>query len=149
MLVKVILQQDVKKLGKKGDVVNVAEGYARNYLIPRGLAVEATKGQLSALKHEKKAQEARQKREEQEARKLKAELEQTKVTITVKAGPNGKLFGSVTANDIVDYLRQQKFQIDKRKVELAEPIRSVGTYQVPIRVYKETVAHVQVEVVSE
>ncbi|NLY54477.1 MAG: 50S ribosomal protein L9 [Firmicutes bacterium] len=146
---KVLLLADVKGLGKKGDVVNASDGYARNYLLPRNLAKEATPAVLEVVKREQATRERRRAREEQEAAELAAKISQTTVRVPAKAGEGGRLFGSVTSKDIAQALAKQKIKVDRRKIELKEPIRTLGTVQVPIRVYQETVAILQVEVVSQ
>ena len=146
---EVILQKDVKSLGKKGDIVDVAEGYALNYLIPRGLAVEATKGNLKQVSLENKAKRQRQERELKEAQAVAAKLDGQKLQIATKVGEAGKLFGSITNQDIADRLkRQYKVEIDKRKIELEEPIKSLGNYSVTLRIHPKVKAEVIVQVIE-
>ena len=122
---KVILQQDVKKIGQKGEVVDVAEGYGRNYLIPRGLAVEASAGNLRQVAQQKQAESKKAKRELNDAQKTEKILQGEALTVKAKVGEGGKLFGSITTQDITDQLRRQfSVEIDKRKVELKEPIKT-------------------------
>jgi len=123
---KIILLKDVKGLGEAGEVKKTADGYARNYIIPNKLGIEATK-----------------------ALALGAQLAEAGVEITVKAGENGRLFGSVTTKDIAAALAEAGINIDKRKIELNEPIRQLGEYEVPVRIYQETLAHVKVRVDSK
>ncbi|NLL70335.1 MAG: 50S ribosomal protein L9, partial [Epulopiscium sp.] len=133
---KVILMQDVKKLGNKGDVVNVNDGYARNFLLPRNLAVEATKEAMNVVKSEKRAQAQKEQEELDEARQLGEELKDKKVVISVKAGEGGRLFGSVTTKDISEAIGSQlKYKIDRKKILLDDPIRTLGSHQVPIKLH--------------
>ena len=146
---KVILKQDVEKLGKAGDVVKVAPGYGRNYLIPRKLAVEATEGNLKIAEMEKIADARRDQREKQSAALLAKEIAKLTVTIRQKAGEGGSLYGSVTAIDIADFLITHKIDIDKRKIQLEEPIKTLGEYQVPIRLHREVTVPIKVVVEPE
>ncbi len=146
---KVVLLADVKGLGKKGEVVNCSEGYGRNYLFPRKLAKEATDQAMKAVSMEREAKKKRQQRAEQAAKALVDQLEGKVVRISAKTGGSGRLFGSITGKDVADALSRERITVDKRKVELKEPIRALGSYQVPIRVYQDTVATVTVEVVAE
>ena len=134
---KVILRQDVEKLGNAGDVVKVAPGYGRNYLIPRKIAIEATPGNLKIIEIERLANARRDQREQKGASLVARELEKLTVTIRRKAGESGTLYGSVTGIDIADFLITHKIDIDKRKIQLEEPIKSVGEFQVPIRLHRE------------
>jgi large subunit ribosomal protein L9 len=146
---KVILRQDVDKLGKLGDVVKVAPGYGRNYLIPRKLAVEATPGNVKITEMERLAHARRDQREKTTAGLLARELVKMTVTIRRKAGEGGTLYGSVTAIDIADYLITHKIDIDKRKIQLEEPIKAIGEYQVPIRLHREVIVPIRVIVEFE
>jgi large subunit ribosomal protein L9 len=146
---KVILKQDVEKLGKAGDVVKVTPGYGRNYLIPRRLAVEATPGNVKIAEMEKVTQARRDHREKESASILAREIEKLTVTIRRKSGEEGSLYGSVTALDIADFLITHKIDIDKRKIQLEEPIKTIGEYQVPIRLHREVTVHVTVIVEPE
>ncbi|MDN5363276.1 MAG: large subunit ribosomal protein [Eubacteriales bacterium] len=144
---KVILKQDVKKLGKKGDVVEVAEGYARNYLLPRGLAVEASAGNLKTLQKQKEAEQRRREEEKAEALRIAEKLKEITVVVHGKAGENGRLFGSVTAKDVAEALaRDFGIKIDRRKMQLEEPIKAVGVYYIPVRLHAEVEATVKVHV---
>ena len=146
---KVILLEDIKKLGKKGDLVNVADGYARNYLFPRNLAKEATAGGIKQLKQEKAALENKRKKEKEQAKELAAKLSDTIITLKVKSGEQGKLFGSVTSKDISEALKeQQKIEVDRRKIELSEPIKSLGSYKVDIKLAPEVDAKLTVKIVE-
>lgn len=146
---KVILQQEVKKLGKKGDILEVSEGYARNFLLPQKLAIEATAGNVNAVKQQKAAQVHKEQRANDEAKVLASQLTKVSVTISVKTGEGGKVFGSVTAKDIADALQNQyKIEIDKRKIELKDAIKSLGSYSVTVRVHPEITGKIEVNVVS-
>lgn len=146
---KVILKKDVKNLGTAGKAVEVAEGYARNYLIPRGLATEATPGNLKVLEQQKKAEANRKAKEEQDARRLGDALGRIEVVIEAKTGEGGRLFGSVTAKDIADRLQKvHGLLVDKRKIELDEPIKALGSYKVPARLHPKVTAEIKVKVVE-
>lgn len=146
---KVILKQDVEKLGKAGDIVKVAPGYGRNYLIPGRLAMEATPGNIKIAEMEKIAQARRDHREKESADILAREIVKLVVTIQRKAGEGGSLYGSVTALDIADFLITHKIDIDKRKIQLDEPIKTMGEYQVPIRLHREVTVPIRVIVEAE
>jgi len=146
---KVILKQDVDKLGKLGDVVKVAPGYGRNFLVPRKLAVEATPGNLKVTEMERLAHARRDQREKTAASLVARELVKMTVTIRRKAGEGGTLYGSVTAIDIADYLITHKIDLDKRKIQLEEPIKAIGEYQVPIRLHREVIVPIRVVVEFE
>lgn len=148
-MMQVLLLADVKGFGKKGEIVNASDGYARNYLFPRNLAKEVTPAVLKAIEQEQEAKERRRAREEQEAAELGAKLSKLTVTLAAKAGEGGRLFGSITSKDIAQALAEKKVKVDRRKIELKEPIRSLGTTTVPVRIYQDTVVPLQVEVVSK
>ncbi|WP_427340670.1 50S ribosomal protein L9 [Caloranaerobacter sp. DY30410] len=144
---KVILLKDVKGLGKKGSVVNVKDGYARNFLLPRGIAKEATEGNLKVLKEQEAAREIKQKEELEKAKKLAEKISSITVKIQGKAGVNGKLFGSITSKDIANALnKQHKIKIDKKKIMLEDNIKTLGTTIVDVKVYPSVVAKLKVEV---
>jgi large subunit ribosomal protein L9 len=145
----VILKQDVDKLGRIGDIVKVAPGYGRNYLIPRRIAVEATEGNLKIMEAERLAAARRDQREKAAASLLAKELVKLVVTIQRKAGEGGTLYGSVTALDIADFLITHKIDIDKRKIQLEDPIKTIGEYQVPIRLHREVTVPIKVIVEAE
>jgi large subunit ribosomal protein L9 len=146
---KVILRQDVDKLGKVGDIVKVAPGYGRNFLIPRQIAVEATPGNVKIMELERVAQARRDQRDKEAASLLAREIVKIVVTISRKAGEGGTLYGSVTAIDIADFLITHKIDIDKRKIQLEDPIKTVGEYQVPIRLHREVTVPIRVVVEAE
>lgn len=146
---KVILKQDVEKLGKAGDVVKVAPGYGRNYLIPKHLALEATTGNVKVAEIEKVAQAKRDHREKESAELVAREIVKITVTIRQKTGEEGALYGSVTALDIAEFLASRKIDIDKRKIQLDEPIKAIGDYQVPIRLHRDVTVPIKVIVEPE
>jgi large subunit ribosomal protein L9 len=146
---QVILLQDVDKVGLRGEVVEVARGYARNYLLPRQLAQAATRGALEDLRRRDEVRARQEARTHEEARDIAARLEQTVLRFDVKAGPTGSLFGSVTATDISDRLwADHKIRIDRRKVD-RDPIKRVGRYEVPLEVFTDVDATLRLEVVPE
>jgi len=147
---KVILKQDVKGLGKKEDMVDVSDGYARNFLLPRGLAVEATQTNLNIMKTKKEAEKTKKDREIAAAKVLAEKLKQTTVIIKAKAGDNGKLFGSITSKDISEKLKSAyNIDVDKKKINLQEPIRSLGVSEVEVRVYPEISTKLTVKIEQE
>lgn len=146
---KVILKQDVEKLGKAGDIVKVAPGYGRNYLIPRNIATEATPGNVKIVEQERRAHARRDFREKEAATILAKDIVKLSPTIKRKTGEGGSLYGSVTAMDIAEFLVAHKVDIDKRKIQLDEPIKSVGEYQVSIRLHREVSVPIKVIVESE
>lgn len=146
---KLVLYSDVKALGKRGDVVDVADGYARNFLLPRKLAGEADKGALAQLEAQQKAAERREAQELADARELAARIEAARITIKAKAGGSGKLFGAVTNADVAAAIASAlSITVDKHKIELTRQIKALGSYPVEIRVHKNVVAKTAVEVVA-
>ena len=145
----VILREDVKSLGKAGELVRVKPGYARNFLLPRGLAFEATEGNKKRIAAETRARGARDQAERTEAERFAATLGAVALTLKGKAGEEGKLFGSITAQDIADALAAQGHQVDKRRIELEHPIKQLGVHTVPVRLHPEVHAAVRVTVVPE
>ena len=144
---KVILQQDDKKLGKRGDVIEVADGYARNFLLPKNLAVAASQGNLNQARQRQSAENFQAKLREDQARVLASQMNKITLDLTVKAGEQGKLFGSITAKDIADALLQKTgLEIDRRKIELKDPIKAVGDYKVLVRLYPEISAELALQV---
>ena len=148
-MIEVILREDVKSLGKAGALVRVKPGYARNFLLPRGLAYEASEGNKKRIAAEQKARETRQASERAEAQKVAAALGALKVTIAAKAGEGDRLFGSITAQDIADKLAALGHPIDKRRIDLDHPIKTIGAHTVPLRLHSEVVAEIPVTVVAE
>lgn len=144
---KVIFLKDVKGKGKKGEVKNVADGYAHNFLFKQGLAVEATTANLSSLEAQNKKQEKLAAEELAEAKKLKEKLDQITVELSAKAGEGGRLFGSITSKQIAEELqKKQGIKIDKRKMELADAIRTLGTTKVPVKLHHDVTATLKVHV---
>ncbi|MCX7615720.1 MAG: 50S ribosomal protein L9 [Clostridiales bacterium] len=147
---KVILQQDIKGKGKKGQLIDVSDGYARNYLFPRKLAIEANADALNALKIQDDAKRRRIELEKKEATALSERLKEMSVKVYAKSGAAGKLFGSVTTKEISDSLKQQYgVEIDKHKLVLDEPIKNFGTYEVKVKIYPEITGTVFVVVAAE
>lgn len=146
---KIILRQDFETLGTAGEVVNVKNGYARNFLIPKNIAVLATAKNMSLLEQEKKLSVIRQEKDKHVAEKLADELQKISITVAVAVGEEDKVFGSVTAQNIADLLAEKGHEIDKRKVLLPEPIKALGVYTVPIKLHSEVEAKVRVWVVKE
>jgi len=147
---KVILTQEVKDLGRAGDVVNVADGYARNFLYPRKLAMEATKGNLESVKRRQQKEAQRAERAVEDAAELKERLDGLSVTIAGKTGAGTRLYGSITAQDIADAISAQHgIVLDKRDIHLEEHIKSTGSYTVAVKLHSSIIANVTVEVVSE
>jgi large subunit ribosomal protein L9 len=146
---KVVLREEVKRLGKPGDVIEVKDGYARNYLIPRNLAVRADAGRLRQLDHERKVLNDKKEKVLKEARMLAEEISKTSCTISVQVGEEDKLFGSVTAMDIAEALNKEGVQVDKRSIHLEEPIKSLGVFSVPVKVMPDVEAKLKVWVVKE
>ncbi|WP_096202907.1 50S ribosomal protein L9 [Bacillus sp. FJAT-45350] len=146
---KVIFQQDVKGKGKKGEVKNVSEGYARNYLLPNKLAVEATQGNIKSLDNQKKSEQKKEQEELEVAKKYKEELESLTIEVKAKSGEGGRLFGAVSTKQIAETLSKMKKKVDKRKIMLDDPIRALGYTNVPIKIHPEVIATVKVHVVEE
>ncbi len=147
---KVILLKNIKDLGEEGEVVDVKDGYARNYLLPRKLVAEATEGNLRALEERKASQKLREEKEIEEAENLAAKLEKSPIEITAKAGEGGKLFGSITSQDLADALEEQyKIKIDRRKIVLPEPIREPGIRDVNVRLYTDVIGKLKVNIKGE
>jgi large subunit ribosomal protein L9 len=149
--IKVILRQDVSELGTSGDVVTVKPGFARNFLLPRGLAYEATDANIRQLEEERRRAESKSKRDFLEARRRAAQLETVSLTFHANAGEEGKLFGSITSGDIADRLKEQNldFQIDKRDIELDEPLKSLGVYSVPVRLHTDVKPEIKIWVIKQ
>ena len=146
---EVILKEDVPKLGSRGDVVRVAEGYGRNYLLPRKLAIEANAANKAVIEQMKAAALRRSAKEKGEAEELAKQFVGVKLTFTRRAGEHEHLFGSVTASDIAAELEKRGFKVDRRKIHLNEPLKNLGEYTVQVRLHREVTAPVQVEVAKE
>lgn len=147
---KVILKADIKGVGKKGDIINASDGYARNYLLPRNLAMEATEGNLASLRQKSDAARFKKQEEVKEAIELSKKINGKAIVFKVKAGESGRLFGSITSKDIADQINKQLgFEIDKKKLVMDEAIKSAGVYNVEVKVYPEISAKIKVEVIAE
>lgn len=147
---KVILKQDVKGLGKKDDLVNVSDGYARNFLFPRGMAVEANESNLNIVKTRKEAEKTKRDRELAHARQLAEKFRDVEVVIRAKTGESGKLFGSITSKDISDKLKDDfKLDIDRKKIVMPDTIKSTGSYEVDVKLYPEVSSRLKVRIESE
>lgn len=146
---KVILKKDIEKLGKAGEVVSVKDGYARNFLLLKGLALTASAVNLKIVEQEKKKAALRQEKQRQQAEELAQKIASVSCTITVQAGQDGKLYGSVTSQDIAQGYKAEGINIDKRKIELPEPIKEVGVFKINVRLHPEVVVQPKVWVVKE
>jgi large subunit ribosomal protein L9 len=146
---EVILREHVEHLGRRGDVVKVAEGYARNYLLPRKLALLVTEGNKRQIEHERKLAEARELEEKQQAEAYAERLGQLEIEIPRRVGENDTLYGSVTSADISHALQAKQFDIEKKKIVLPEPLKALGEFTVPVKIHRDVTAHVKVKVVPE
>jgi len=145
---KVILQENIETLGQIGDIVKVAPGYARNYLLPKGLAIEATEKNAKALEHAKRQLAYKKNKALEAAKLLAAKLEAVNVSLAHQAGEEGKLFGSVTTMEIAAFLKEHGLEIDRKKMVLAEPIKQLGEYTVPVKIHPEVTANLKVQVTA-
>lgn len=146
---KIILKDDVEKLGKCGEVVEVKDGYGRNFLIARNLAIPATKGNLKAIREVTKQKEIKDLKKKRQEERLKIQLEKISCTAEVRVGEEDKVFGSVTAQDISELLKEKGFEIDRHKILLETPIKALGVYTVPIKVSSDLVANLKVWVMKK
>jgi large subunit ribosomal protein L9 len=147
---KVILKVDIKGVGKKGELINASDGYARNYLLPRDYAMEATEGNMKSLIEKKDAEKFKKDSEAKTARELAKKLSGITVVFKVKAGENGRLFGSITSKDISDEIKKQHgYEVDKRKIVLEDSIKSEGIYNIEVKVYPEVSSKIKVEVTAQ
>lgn len=146
---EVILRQAVENLGKPGDVVKVSNGYARNFLLPRGVAYEATPGNLKRIAQERDRLEAAENERRSAAQALAEKLEQVSLTFSARVGEEGKLFGSVTGADIAHQLEAQGFTIEKRQIDLHDPIKTLGVFRVPVRLHADVKPEVKVWVIKQ
>jgi large subunit ribosomal protein L9 len=147
---KLILTRDVTDLGKSGQLVNVADGYARNFLLPRKLAIEADAGALAALENKRKVLEVKGEKLAAEAQGIAEKIDNLQVTVTGKAGSGTKLYGSVTSQEIaVALMAQHNIKVDKRTIHITDPIKSIGTFEVPIKLHHDVTATIHVEVVAQ
>jgi large subunit ribosomal protein L9 len=144
---QLLLIQDVKSLGKKGELVNVSDGYARNFILPKKLGLEATPKNLNDLKLQKAAEEKRQKELLEEAQAFAKELESKTIEVTIKAGEGGRTFGSISSKEIATALKSEfGYDIDKKKLQLSEPIKNIGTHTVPVKLHPQVTAELKVKV---
>jgi len=148
MTVKVILSEEVAKLGDAGDLVSVKPGFARNYLIPQGKAIVATQARVNELEHHKRVIAERSAKQLKDLKATRDRLQGFKLEIAAQAGEEGKLFGSVTSAQIAELVAEKGMKIDKRKIQLSEPIKSVGDHKVPVRLHKELTAHLKLTVTA-
>ena len=146
---EVILREHVDNLGKRGEIVKVADGYARNYLLPRKLALPATDGNRKHVERERKIMESREAEEKSSAEAIATRLSAVEISIARRVGDTEQLYGSVTSADIVDYLKAKGFEVDRRKLILPEPLKSLGEYTVPIKLHREVTVPLKVQVVKE
>ncbi|HYI08409.1 MAG TPA: 50S ribosomal protein L9 [Thermoanaerobaculia bacterium] len=146
---KVILTEEIRGLGTRGDVVTVKDGYARNYLLPKNLAREATAGNLKQVEHERRKWALLAQEEKNVAQKAADRVKGVKVRIEKRVGEHGQLFGSVTANEIADALAEKGIEVDKRRIELEQPIKTVGLHDVDVRLHRDVTARIQVEVAAQ
>jgi large subunit ribosomal protein L9 len=145
---EVILRDHVENLGRRGDVVKVADGYARNYLLPRKLALPATPGNMKVVERQRKVADAAEAAERAGAEAFAVRLSRAECVMARRVGEHQTLYGSVTAADIAEELGNQGFDVDKRKIQLAEPLKQIGEFSVPIKLHRDVVAHVQVKVTA-
>jgi len=146
---KVILIQEIPDLGVEGDMVNVKDGYARNYLIPKGFAIEATPQNIKLMEKKKRKIELKRIKAKEEAEKVRERLKEILITIQMKAGEEGKLYGAVTTRDIAEHLEKQGLEIDRKKIDLKSPIKSLGEYDVPLKLHPEVTGTIRISVVPE
>jgi large subunit ribosomal protein L9 len=146
---EVILKEDVAKLGSRGDVVKVAEGYGRNYLLPRKLAIEATSGNKSVIEQMKAASVRRSAKEKSQAEELSKQFEGVSVSFQRRTGEYDQLFGSVTSSDIADALAKKGFDVDRRKIQLHEPLKTLGEFTIPLKLHKDVTTHFKVVIEKE
>lgn len=146
---KVILKQDVKGTGKKGEIIEVSDGYAKNFLLKKGLAEQASSVAVNSLKLQKEAEERRRAEEVRAIRELAAKMDKSKVTLAIKCGENGKMFGSITSKEIAAKLSEQGYDIDKKKIALKEPIRTFGDFSVEVKLMEGVSAKIFISVVPE
>jgi large subunit ribosomal protein L9 len=148
--VRVVLRDDVENVGRKGDLIEVTDGFARNYLVPRGLAIKATKGVVQQAEAMRRNREAREARDREAAQALADQLTGRRIELRARAGEGGRLFGSVSATDVADAVRAQTgVEVDRRKTQLAEPLKELGTVEVPVKLHADVEVTVTVDVVAE
>jgi len=148
--VKIVLRDDVENVGRKGDLIEVTDGFARNYLVPRGLAMKATKGVVRQADAMRRSREAREARDRESAQALADQLTGRRIALRARAGEGGRLFGSITSADVVDAVREQTgVELDRRKTQLAEPLKELGAVDVPVKLHPEVEVTLTVDVVAE
>jgi large subunit ribosomal protein L9 len=146
---EVILKEDVAKLGSRGDVIKVAEGYGRNFLLPRKLAIEASAGNKKVIDQMRAAAVRRSAKEKTQAEELSKQFDGLSVSFQRRSGENDQLFGSVTSGDIADALEKKSFNIDRRKIQLHEPLKTLGEFTIPVKLHKDVTAHLKVVIEKE
>ena len=147
---KVILKADIKGVGKKDEIINASDGYARNFLLPKKLAVEANSANMSKLKAKQDSNQYRKNVEKEDAQKVAEKLKGILLKISVKAGENGKIFGSITSKEIAENLKTQyQIEVDKKKIELKEPIKTLGSFTVQIRLYEGVIGNLKIQMISQ
>ena len=146
---EVILKEDVPKLGNRGDVIKVAEGYGRNYLLPHKLAIEANAGNKAVIEQMKAASVRRSAKEKSEAEALAKQFDGLEISFTRKSGENDQLFGSVTSGDIAEALEKKSFHIDRRKIQVHEPLKTIGEFTIPVKLHKDVTTHLKVVIGKE
>ena len=146
---EVILKEDVAKLGSRGDVVKVAEGYGRNFLLPRKLAIEASQGNKKVIDQMRAAAVRRSAKEKSQAEELSKQFDGLSISFARRSGEQDQLFGSVTSGDIADALEKKGFNLDRRKIQLHEPLKTVGEFTVPVKLHKDVTAHLKVVIEKE
>ena len=146
---QLILLEEIPSLGKAGDLVKVSDGYGRNYLLPKKKAVLATEKSLKVIEHQQRQVQKRMEKMKKDAQKMAQQIEQLSCTLLKTVGESGKLFGSVTSMDLETYLKENGFEVDRKKIALEEPIKNVGMFTVPIKLHPEITAHLKVWVVQE
>jgi len=147
--VKIILREAVDHLGERGEIVSVAAGYARNYLLPKGLALEATPGNLKVIEHQRRVWAVKAQQELREAQELAGRLGAVELTVTKKAGESGTLYGSVTKAEILELLERQGFEVDRRRIGPDEPIKTLGEHSVSVKLHRDVSAQIKLHVVAE
>lgn len=146
---EVILKEDVAKLGSRGDVVKVAEGYGRNFLLPRKLAIEANEGNKKVIEQMRSAALRRSAKEKAQAEELSKQFDGVTVSFQRRAGEHDQLFGSVTSSDLAEALEKKGFNVDRRKIQLHEPLKTIGDFTVPVKLHKDVTAHLKVVIEKE
>ncbi len=146
---KIVLRESVDHLGERGQVVTVAAGYARNFLLPKGLAYEATPGNLKVLGQQRRVWAMREARELDEAKQLAGQLEAFELRVARKSGESGTLYGSVTPSDVAELIAARGVKIDRRRLAMPEPIKTLGTHEVPLRLHRDVTAKIRLEVLAE